>query len=71
IVPVEWKQLFLPGQEQTKSSIGLNRLPSVLVKAIRRLGFKQSEPYYRYWNSPIRERRYILRPHSFPLSVGL
>ncbi|MEL4073524.1 hypothetical protein WKW50_25885 [Ochrobactrum sp. GPK 3] len=69
IVPVEWKQLFLPGQEQTKASRGLNCLPSVLVKVIRRLGFKRSEHHYNY--RYFRERRYILRPHSFPLSVGL
>ncbi|MGN7964178.1 hypothetical protein [Brucella sp. 22210] len=71
IIPTEWRQLFLPGQTQTDPRVGLNTLPAALAQVIRKLGFVPWEFYGRYGNWQGGGRRYILRPHSFPLSVAL
>ncbi|MEL4073216.1 hypothetical protein WKW50_24090 [Ochrobactrum sp. GPK 3] len=62
----------MPNQIQQEGRKGCpNTLPYILAKPIFRLGFKATDPFGQLM--PYREgpRRYILRPHSFPLTVIL
>ncbi|MEL4073127.1 hypothetical protein WKW50_23605 [Ochrobactrum sp. GPK 3] len=70
LIPVDWTQLYLAEQPQTGRQETPGALPKILSSAIRRLGFRSSQQYggTRLHQGP---RRYILRPHSYPLSVAL
>lgn len=66
-IPVDWTQLYLPGQPPSGKQVTPQTLPFPLKFTIRKLGFTAEKR----GAVALGSRRYKLRPHSFPLSITL
>ncbi|MEL4073125.1 hypothetical protein WKW50_23595 [Ochrobactrum sp. GPK 3] len=69
LIPANWRKLYLPGQTPCSGGEGNPFfLPASLRAVIERLGFipDQNERIF----GPNGERSYVLRPHSFSITVA-